>query len=201
LRQASQLVGAQQSELVTGAAFTDDAILARGNLDSFRILHFATHGLVSAPRAGCPARPALLTSFGPSATSDGLLQFGEIFDLKLNADLVILSACDTAGKATAEATRAAGLRGGGGALDGLVRAFIGAGGRSVIASHWPAPEEYRATERLIGGLFSAGAGEPVAEALRRAEVALMDQAETSHPFYWAGFAIIGDGARPVIAAR
>ncbi|MGK2910909.1 MAG: CHAT domain-containing protein, partial [Sphingobium sp.] len=131
--------------------------------------------------------------------SDGLLQFGEIFDLKLDADVVILSACDTAGKASREATRAAGLSGGGGALDGLVRAFIGAGGRSVIASHWPAPEEFHATERLISGLFSAPHGMGMADALRGAEVALMDDADTSHPFYWSGFAIIGDGARPLAA--
>ncbi|WP_241241794.1 CHAT domain-containing protein [Sphingobium algorifonticola] len=198
LRQAAQRIGLAGSEVLTGTAFTDDAILARDNLDSFRILHFATHGLVTAPRAQCPARPALLTSFGGAGTSDGLLQFGEIFDLKLDADLVILSACDTAGKASVEATRAAGLTGGGGALDGLVRAFIGAGGRSVIASHWPAPEEYKATERLIGGLFSAPRGTGTAQALQQAEIALMDQAETSHPFYWSGFAIIGDGARPLV---
>lgn len=199
LREAAQRIGISGSEVLTGAAFTDDAIMARDNLDSFRILHFATHGLVTAPRAQCPARPALLTSFGSSAKSDGLLQFGEIFDLKLDADLVILSACDTAGKASLEATRAAGLTGGGGALDGLVRAFIGAGGRSVIASHWPAPEEYKATERLIGGLFSAPRGTGTAQALQQAEIALMDEADTSHPFYWSGFAIIGDGARPLVA--
>ncbi|WP_336957868.1 CHAT domain-containing tetratricopeptide repeat protein [Sphingobium aquiterrae] len=202
LREAAGAVGPRGAEVVTGAAFTDNAILARNDLSSFRILHFATHGLVTAPHSGCPARPALLTSFGPASVSDGLLQFGEIFDMKLDADLVILSACDTAGRASEEATRAAGLgAGGGGALDGLVRAFIGAGGRSVIASHWPAPEEYQATERLIGGLFTAAQGQSIAEAMRQAEIGLMDRAETSHPFYWSGFAIIGDGARPMIARR
>lgn len=201
LRQAAQAIGGQGSELVTGAAFTDQAVLGRSDLDHFRILHFATHGLVTPPRAGCPARPALLTSFAGKPGSDGLLQFGEIFDMRLNADLVVLSACDTAGAAGVETTRAAGLSGGGGALDGLVRAFIGAGSRSVIASHWPAPEEYQATERLIGGLFAAAPNEPVGEALRAAQIRLMDDAETSHPFYWSGFAIIGDGARPLIDRR
>jgi CHAT domain-containing protein len=201
LRQAAQAIGAEGSELVTGAAFTDQAVMGRGDLDHFRILHFATHGLVTPPRPGCPARPALLTSFAPHGASDGLLQFGEIFDLRLNADLVVLSACDTAGAAGAETTRAAGLSGSGGALDGLVRAIIGAGSRSVIASHWPAPEEYQATERLMSGLFAAAPGEPVAEALRAAQIRLMDDADTSHPFYWSGFAVIGDGARPLIAQR
>lgn len=201
LREAAQAIGGQGSELITGAAFTDEAVMARGDLDRFRILHFATHGLVTPPHPGCPARPALLTSFAPDRTSDGLLQFSEIFDLRLNADLVVLSACDTAGAAGVETTRAAGLSGGGGALDGLVRAFIGAGSRAVIASHWPAPEDYHATERLMSGLFAAGADQPVAEALREAQVKLMDDPETSHPFYWSGFAIIGDGARPLIARR
>ena len=78
--------------------------------------------------AKCAAQPALLTSFGGSG-SDGLLTFREIFDLHLDADLVILSACDTAGKASAAATQQAGLSTGGDvALDGLVRAFVGAGG-------------------------------------------------------------------------
>ncbi len=75
-----------------------------------------------------PARPALLTSFG-GPQSDGLLTFKEIYDLRLDADIVILSACDTAGKATVQATREAGVTSGGGnALDGLVRAFIARAG-------------------------------------------------------------------------
>jgi len=201
LREAAQAIGGQGSELITGTAFTDEAVMARSDLDRFRILHFATHGLVTPPHPGCPARPALLTSFAPDRKSDGLLQFSEIFDLRLNADLVVLSACDTAGAAGVETTRAAGLSGGGGALDGLVRAFIGAGSRAVIASHWPAPEDYHATERLMAGLFAAGADQPMAEALQAAQIRLMDDAETSHPFYWSGFAIIGDGARPLIARR
>jgi CHAT domain-containing protein len=187
-----------QAEIVTGAAFTDTAIEARADLANFRILHFATHGLVTPPRPECPARPALLTSFGGDG-SDGLLTFAEIFDLRIDADLIILSACDTAGRASATATEEAGLSSGGEfALDGLVRAFVGAGGRMVIASHWPVPDDFNATERLISGLFTAPPGTGTAAALRRAQRALMDDADTSHPYYWSGFAIVGDGAAPVI---
>ena len=192
---ARSLVGADHSELITGATFTDTGILTKQDIDDFRILHFATHGLVTAPSPSCPAKPALVTSFGDGG-SDGLLAFDEIFDLKLDADLIILSACDTAGRASIEATRAAGVSSGGGtALDGLVRSFIGAGGRSVLASHWPAPDEFRATERLINGLFSDGRGQSIAGALRQSQLELMDDPVTSHPFYWAGFALIGDGSR------
>lgn len=195
---ARRIVGDSGSAVVTGDAFTDSAIKRSDNLDEYRILHFATHGLVTAPRPECPARPALLTSFGEQE-SDGLLTFREIFELRLDADLVILSACDTAGRASVEATREAGLSTGGGqALDGLVRAFVGAGGRSVIASHWPVPDDYNATNRLISGMFRAAPGTPIATALRTTQHELMDAAETSHPYYWSGFVIIGDGARALL---
>lgn len=189
------------TDIVTGEAFNDTAIKQRGDLSDYRILQFATHGLVSAPRPECPARPALLTSFG-GTDSDGLLTFSEIFDLRLDADLIILSACDTAGRASVAATQEAGLTTGGGfALDGLVRAFVGAGGRMIIASHWPVPDDFNATQRLITGLFTAPVGTPTAAAIRDAEERLMDEAQTSHPFYWAAFAVIGDGAAPVLRPR
>lgn len=186
------------SDVVTGAAFTDTAIRARTDLDQYRVMHFATHGFVVPPRPECPARPSLLTSFG-GADSDGLLSFREIFDLRLDADLIILSACDTAGQAGFATTAETGLTSGGDfALDGLVRAFIGAGGRLVVASHWPVPDQYEATEKLVSGLFTAPAGTATAAALGQAQRALMDDAQTSHPYYWSGFAIIGDGTTPVI---
>lgn len=191
---ASRSLSASPAEerILTGDTFTDTAVLGMDDLHEYRILHFATHGLVTAPEPECPPRPALLTSFG-GEQSDGLLSFAEIFDLKLDADLVILSACDTAGAATLGASREAGVSGGGYALDGLVRAFVGAGGRTVVASHWPVPDDYNATNRLIDGFFAAGKGVELAEAMRRSQARLMDEAETSHPFYWAAFAIVGDG--------
>lgn len=195
---ARSAVGEGAATLLTGAAFTDTAVRQRTDLNDYRIIHFATHGLVTAPAPSCPARPALVTSFGDDS-SDGLLSFQEIFDLKIDADLVILSACDTAAAASVSATREAGVTGGGGnALDGLVRSFIGAGGRSIIASHWPAPDDYDATKRLIGGLFAADSGESVAQALWATQMQLMADPQTSHPYYWAGFAIIGDGAQALL---
>ncbi|NML93447.1 CHAT domain-containing protein [Novosphingobium olei] len=202
---ADELVFAKQtiggaSDVRTDMAFSDSELLSDRTLDQYRVLHFATHGLVTAPRADCPARPALVTSFGDQG-SDGLLTFREIFDLKLDADLVILSACDTAGMATVAASREAGVTTGGNyALDGLVRAFVGAGARSVIASHWPVPDDFNATKRLIGGVVGARPGEPLAQALEEAQVKLMDDPNTSHPFYWAAFIILGDGAKPLVQA-
>lgn len=203
LRVARSLLGGA-SQVVTGAAFTDSEIKRRDDLSDYRVLHFATHGLVTPANPNCAAQPALMTSFG-GEESDGLLTFREIFDLRLDADLVILSACDTASAASARATRAAGLGTGGGmALDGLVRAFVGAGGRTIVASHWPVPDDFKATERLVSGLFSAPPGTSITAALRRSQRDLMDDKATSHPYYWAAFAVIGDGqhaVRPVDPQR
>ncbi|WP_156256841.1 CHAT domain-containing protein, partial [Sandarakinorhabdus oryzae] len=197
---AAALLGGGGASVETGAAFTDTGLMARRDLKDYRVIHFATHGLVTAPRPECPARPALLTSFD-GAGSDGLLSFKDIFDLSLDADTIILSACDTAGAATASATREAGITTGGNfALDGLVRAFVGAGARAVIASHWPVPDSFDATKTLITGLFADAGSISVGEALRRSQVKMMDTAETSHPYYWSGFAIIGDAAKPLVGA-
>jgi CHAT domain-containing protein len=204
LRVAGKIVSAFDPngvQIVTRDDFTDTGLEARNDLNQYRIIHFATHGVVTARAPKCTAQPALLTSFGGKG-SDGLLTFREIFDLNLDADLVILSACDTAGKASAAATEAVGLSSGGDvALDGLVRAFVGAGARLVIASHWPVPDDFNATERLITGLFSAPPGTPTVTALRMSERQLMDDANTSHPFYWSAFATIGDGEIPVIRPK
>ena len=198
LKLASRVLDSGGSDLITGAAFTDTAIEHDSSLSQYRIVHFATHGIVTAPKPACPARPALLTSFGGQG-SDGLLGFVDIFDLKLDADLVILSACNTASTAGLQVTREAGIENGGGqALDGLVRAFIGAGGRQVIASHWPAPEEYGATRRLFESFFEAPRGTTIGDALLAAQRKLMDDPQTSHPFYWSGFALVGDGERPLL---
>jgi CHAT domain-containing protein len=185
-------------QVVTRDDFTDTGLESRSDLDQYRIIHFATHGVVTSRAAKCPAQPALLTSFGGNG-SDGLLTFKEVFDLHLDADLVILSACDTAAQASSAATEQAGLASGGDvALDGLVRAFVGAGARLVIASHWPIPDDYDATQRLMTGLFSAPPGTATVTALRLSQRQLMDDVNTSHPFYWSAFAVVGDGEIPVI---
>lgn len=201
LRLAESIIGRGASTVLSVGNFTDTAITSRTDLADYRIIHFATHGFVTGPRPECPARPSLLTSWGGEG-SDGFLTFKEIFDLRLNADLIILSACDTAGSASVSATREAGVTSGGGnALDGLVRAFIGAGGRSILASHWPVPDDYNATEKLIIGLFQAKAGTSIGDALAQAQLGLMDNPQTSHPYYWSAFALIGDGSQSLISSR
>lgn len=197
LHLASSILGDANSEVIVGADYSDTTLRERQDLNDFRVVQFATHGLVTPPRPGCPARPALVTSFGRN-DSDGLLSFKEIFDLRLDADTIILSACDTAGAATAAATREAGISTGGNfALDGLVRAFVGAGARTVVASHWPVPDDYDATRRLMTVMFEGGTRDALGEAMRQSQGKLMDDPLTSHPYYWAAFAIVGDASKPM----
>jgi CHAT domain-containing protein len=139
----------------------------------------------------CQAQPGLVlsppTSPAQSTANDGLLTASEIAGLKINANLVVLSACNTGA--------GGGKSFGGGALQGLADAFFSAGAHAVLASHWEVPSA--ATMSLMTGTFANMAKDPrhdAAEALRQAQLALIAQGATSHPFEWAAFTLIGDGA-------
>jgi CHAT domain-containing protein len=177
--------------IVTGAAFNDGAIAKRTDLEQYRVVYFATHGLLPEP-GSCLPEPALLTSVG-DGSSDGLLDVSKIIGLKLDADLVVLSACDTGSTALAGDQDAGGLGGTGEALGGLTRAFIYAGARSLLVSHWKI--DSAATVRLMSAMFQAGQPTQAGD-LQRATEALMDSPDQySHPYYWAAFTIVGDGDR------
>ena len=159
-------------------------------LDQYRVLAFATHGLVAGDLAGL-AEPALVLTPPAQASSanDGLLTASEIAQLKLNADWVILSACNTAaGDGTPGAE----------GLSGLARAFFYAGSRALLVSHWPVASQ--AAVRLTTGTLAALQREPKlgrAEALRRSQLALLDDASLdrayTHPLAWAPFVVVGEG--------
>ncbi len=179
-------------EIVTGEAFNDGALEQRKDLDQYRVVYFATHGLLPPP-GGCLPEPALLTSIGPS-DSDGLLDVSKIFGLRLNADLVVLSACDTGGDGVGGDNETASATGAGEALGGLTRAFIYAGARSLLVSHWKI--DSKATVRLMTGMFQAD--QPTqAGSLEASMTAFMDSPNYSHPYYWAAFTLVGDGDRPM----
>lgn len=205
------------AEVSTGADFTEEALKAasdEGRLAGFRALLFATHGILW-PSPDCFTDPALAVSATDAPDSDGLLTATEIRRLDLNAQLIVLSACDTAstylarlgGDAAARARAArAGqgaapasfiLResgGGGESLSGLARAFFSAGARTVLATHWPVADGE--TTRLVEAFFAALKDDRTTftGALRAAQARLRDNPATSHPFYWGAFVLIGDGA-------
>lgn len=176
--------------IVTGVEFSDSGIQRRADLDQYKVLYFATHGLL--PKSGgCLPEPALLTSVGEGG--DGLLSVSKIIELRLNADLVVLSACDTGGGGIVSERDVTGMGGAGEALGGLTRAFIYAGARSLIVSHWRIDSD--ATVKLMSSMFEAG--KPTqGDSLRAAMLKFMDSTDQfSHPYYWAAFTIVGDGAR------
>jgi CHAT domain-containing protein len=188
----ARLLGADSKSVFLGRAATEKTLRSLP-LDQYAVLYFATHGLLPG-ELRCQAEPGLALSPPSPQTSDkaddGLLDASEIAGLSLNADLIVLSACNTAeGGGGAD-------RYGGEALSGLAEAFFYAGAHSLLASHWEVPS--KATVQLMTGLFQRvghGASTDVAEALRQSQLALLDQPATAHPFFWGAFALIGDGSR------
>ncbi len=183
-------------DVLTGAAANERNVKTM-DLSNRRIVMFATHGLVPGDLNGL-TQPALALSAPQIADvdGDGLLTLDEILALKLNADWVVLSACNTA---TGEGAGAE-------AVSGLGRAFFYAGARALLVSNWPV--ETNSARLLTSDLFRRQAEDPAlarAEALRRAMLALIDGEgyvdpasgraafSHAHPIFWAPFSLVGDG--------
>jgi CHAT domain-containing protein/tetratricopeptide (TPR) repeat protein len=192
LAAARQVLGAASSAEMLATGFTVPAV-ERADLKDYRILHFATHALLPA-ELRCEDQPAIVTSDPPGAAdaSGALLTTDDIVGLHLDADLVILSACNSGGSGGAVA---------GESLSGLARAFFYAGARSLMVTHWSVNDQ--AAAFLVVDTLSRLRAAPaagVAEALRGAELEMIDAAghampaAVAHPFFWAPFAVIGNGS-------
>jgi CHAT domain-containing protein len=148
------------------------------------IIAFATHGLLPEDLF-CENEPSLALAPGSPGDlqDDGLLRASEISVMRLNANLVILSACNTAG---------ADGQLGGESLSGLVRAFFYAGARNVLATHWQIASQ--PTVELTTGMAQKKAqGLTWPDALRESKLRMMENPVTSHPFFWGGFSLVGGG--------
>lgn len=171
---------------------TIKALSADGTLARARVVHFATHGLLAGEAetlTTAKAEPALILTPPAHASEedDGLLTASEIAQLKLDADWVVLSACNTAGGDSAGP--------GSEALSGLARAFFYAGAKALLVSHWAVNSE--ATVKLVTTAFAEIKANPHigrAEALRRSMLVLMAQGGYAHPANWAPFVLVGEGA-------
>ena len=198
VRLAANALGNPDAPLVTRAAFSDTAVERMADLGDYAILHFATHGLEEGVW-GCPkSPPALVTSFG-DANSDGLLSFDEIAGLRLDANLVVLSACDTgSGIRSQDIARRSGQEEAGSTLEGLVRAFLTANARSVLATHWQVPATV-GTPELMEAFYTSARARDIGASLQIAQRELMSQPRYSHPFYWGAYFIVGDAKKSALA--
>jgi CHAT domain-containing protein/tetratricopeptide (TPR) repeat protein len=195
---ARALLGANASDELLGPAFTADAVL-KARLKDYRILQFATHALLPA-ELRCQSEPAIITSAPPNApsASGALLTASQVVGLDLDADLVVLSACNSGGPGGTTA---------GESLSGLARAFFYAGARSLEVTHWSVNDQVAAF--LVADTLRRLRENPnlgIAGALRDAQVAMLADAgkglptEIAHPFFWAPFAVIGEGGERVTSA-
>lgn len=197
LDEATNALGIRGAPKVTKLAFTDTAIKERTDLNQFQVLHFATHG-VNEGDFGCDrSPPGLVTSLGGEG-SVALLSFSDIAKLKLDANLVVLSACETASRLSETAARAAGQESGGNAsLEGLVRALLAANARAVMATYWPISNEGQ-SEQLITAFYTAARKGTIGEALRAAQTELIQNPNSSHPIFWGAFFLVGDAQKPLL---
>lgn len=159
-----------------------------GQLRSFSVLNFATHGLIAGEIGINDAGLVLTPPEVATARDDGLLTTSEIATLDLDADFVILSACNTA----------SGDNRSNEGLSGLASAFFAAGARSLLVSHWPVYSDAAVdlTTRTFDNLASSP-DMPRAEAVRQAMLSILDDpsadARMQHPAYWGPFMVVGDG--------
>ena len=154
-----------------------EEILKNLSLEDYKIIHFATHSRIDNNR---PARSYIALARNKDPAENDFLETREIYNLKLNADLVTLSACESGlGKF---------IKGEG--IEGLNRAFYYAGASSVLMSLWPVNDQ--ATSQLMDRFYiHLKSSEPISSALRKAKLEMSGSDYLSHPYYWAGFIVSG----------
>lgn len=191
IREVARAMGAGSGSVHLANEVTEPRV-RRQKLNQYRIVYFATHGLLP-QELKCQAEPALALTPPrtpvPRFDQDGLLSASEVAMLDLDAEMVVLSACNTGG--------GDGSQFGGESLSGLAQSFFYAGARSMLVSHWQVDSQ--ATVRLMTSLFSRLArrrDNKSAEALRQAQIDLLGDPRMAHPFFWGAFTLVGDGNRP-----
>ena len=171
---------ASRSQTILTGADATEAALRMPQVANADVLAFATHGLLAGELEGLD-EPALAVT--PTVDDDGLLTAGEIMRLRLDSEWILLSACNTAAGSGVDAS----------GLAGLARAFLYAGGRNLLASHWAVRDD-AAAALSVGTMRRYGKGVDPAEALRQSMLAMIDGdaiAGSEQPLLWAPFVFIG----------
>jgi CHAT domain-containing protein len=173
----ARLFGADQAAVFLGPDASEENVKASAVVHSAQILHFAAHGLLDEDH---PDLSGLQLTHAGDSAEDGLLQVREIFNLQLQADLVVLSACQSGlGKEVS-----------GEGLIGMTRAFLYAGASSVVVSLWQV-DDVSTADLMVGFYSQLKAGLDRSEALRHAKLELIDRSRYSHPYFWAPFILVG----------
>jgi len=161
--------------------------LKKLDLTDYKILHFATHGLIDDKN---PGRSSIILSQGESTLEDGFLQMREIFNLKLNSDLVTLSACQTG---LGQLIRGEGI-------ESLCRAFFFAGTSSALISLWAVHDQ--ATAQFMDRFYlHLRSSESVIAALQKTKLEMIRSAVLFHPYYWAGIVATGDSDNTIFPPK
>jgi CHAT domain-containing protein len=195
LKTIARDLGATDADLRLGEAATETSVKTT-DLSVYNVVYFATHGLVADDIKGLNEPALVLTPpDDPTDMDDGLLTASEISEtLKLNADWVVLAACNTAAESKPGAE----------ALSGLAKSFFHAGARALLVSHWRVDSE--AAAKLTTAAFAAQAHDKSigrAEALRQAMLAQIEKKPAqpgdlwdAYPAFWAAFSVVGEGGAP-----
>jgi CHAT domain-containing protein len=171
------------ADILTGVHASESSV-KRADHSAYTYETYATHGALAGDIPGLmePALVLSLPNMDDEPSDDGYLTMTEVFGLRLNADLVTLSACNTRMGETVP----------GEGLIGMTRAFTYAGTPSVVASLWSVADE-STSELMVAFYRHLQEGEPKAEALALAKRELRRMPHYSHPFFWAPFVLVGEG--------
>jgi CHAT domain-containing protein len=178
VKELAKLYAPSRSKVYLGAEATEGRVKAEAG--GYSLLHFAAHGVLN--DANPMYSQIVLTQPEGDEGEDGMLEAWEVMRLNLKADLVVLSACETA----------RGRVGNGEGMIGLVWAFFVAGAPATVASQWQV-EAQSTTGLMVEFHRQLSLGKDKAEALRQAAMKLRKLEEYRHPFYWAGFVVVGNG--------
>lgn len=185
LKKIRQIIGAEHSTIRLGAEATKAQLLSTP-LGQYKVLVFATHGFLASELLE-QGEPGLLLSSEPGSKTPTFLTTSDVVQLRLDANLVLLNACDTAGPAGLPGAEA---------LSGLASAFFFAGARSIVASLWPIDDtSANGVAVKMMQIIKDNPDVGTAGALRQAILSLQTEADgiRKHPAFWAPYIIVGDG--------